>query len=238
MGKNPIYIRLLDEGGELVNSTDFCKTVVGRNLILESTGGYASNLNGKNESMNGNAKGMLFAMPSGSSGIFCLNTRVKMTPYEKWYDIKPSFKDLTVFGCHVYVLNSTVTHKALVDYCSQTDLRNIVTNSDIDRYFMGYTSNTTKVVLYWDPTTNTIKRTYHCFLDAFDTKVSPNQKHNPGALLLAECATGHQNIVPPNEADIQFQVSNFNIATSAFPASECSTFQVPIPPQGHHFICK
>eukprot|EP00978_Attheya_sp_CCMP212_P033515 scaffold135433_cov24-Attheya_sp.AAC.1 len=97
---------------------------------------------------------------------------------------------------------------------------------------MGY-SNTTKVVLYWDPTTNKIKHTHHCFLDEFDTKVSPNQKHNPGALLLAKCATGHQNFVPPNEADIQLQVSNFDIATSAFPASECSTLQVPIPPQGH-----
>eukprot|EP00978_Attheya_sp_CCMP212_P035013 scaffold150155_cov50-Attheya_sp.AAC.1 len=57
MGKNPIYIHV-DEGGELANSTDFCKAVVGLDLILETTGGYASNLNGKNESMNGNAKGM------------------------------------------------------------------------------------------------------------------------------------------------------------------------------------
>eukprot|EP00978_Attheya_sp_CCMP212_P015084 scaffold38787_cov47-Attheya_sp.AAC.1 len=41
--------------------------------------------------------------------------------------------------------------------------------------------------------------------------------------------------MPPNEAEIQFQVSNFDIAASAFPASECSTFQVSIPPQGHRF---
>eukprot|EP00978_Attheya_sp_CCMP212_P033185 scaffold132841_cov57-Attheya_sp.AAC.1 len=240
MGKNPIYIRV-DEGGELANSTDFCKAVVGLNLILETTGGYASNVNGKNESMNGNAKGMVrtfLQARSHSDDKWCiitriLNTQVKMTPYEKWHDIKPSFKELTVFGCHVYVLNAKVTRKAL-DSRTQTDLRDVVTNSDIDGYFMGY-SNTTKVVLYWNPTTNKIKCTHHCFLDEFDTEVSPNQKHNPGALLLAECATGHQNFVPPNEADIQFQVSNFDIATSAFPASECSTFQVPIPPQGHRF---
>eukprot|EP00978_Attheya_sp_CCMP212_P000292 scaffold531_cov30-Attheya_sp.AAC.1 len=217
-GKNPIYIRV-DEGGELANSTDFCKAVVGLDLILETTGGYASNLNGKNESMNDNAKGMVRTFLQARSHsddkwcfAFCyaiwiirriLNTRVKMTPYEKWHDIKPSFKGLTVFGCHVYIVHATVTQKAL-DSRTQTDLRDVVTNSNIDGYFMGY-SNTTKVILYWDPTTNKIERTHHCFLDEFDTKVSPNQKHNPGALLLAECATGHQHFVPPNEADIQFQ---------------------------------
>eukprot|EP00978_Attheya_sp_CCMP212_P031386 scaffold118389_cov51-Attheya_sp.AAC.3 len=238
-GKTHIFIPV-DEGGELTNSTDFCKAVVGLDLILKTTGGYASNLNGKNESMNGNAKDMVrtFLQDRSHSDdkwsfAFCyaiswiirhiLNTRVKMTPYEKRHNIKPSFKELTVFGCHVYILNATVTQNAL-DSRTQTDLRNVVTNSDIDGYFMGY-SSTTKVVLYWDPTTNKIKRTHHCFLDECDTKVSLNQKHNPDALLLAECATGHQHFVPPNEADIQFQVSNFDsIATSAFPASECSTF--------------
>jgi len=248
MGKTPLYIRV-DEGGELAKSAEFCRTVVGLNLILETTGGYASNLNGKIETMHGTSKDMTRALlqaRSHSDDKWCfaftyaifiirrtINSRIKMTPYEKWHSIKPSFKDLTVFGCHVYVLNATKSRKAL-DSRTQTDLRDIITNQDIDGYFMGY-SNTTKVVVYWDPTNNTIKRTHHCFLDEFDTRVSSKQKHTPGALLLAECATGHHNYVPPPPEDIHLTVSQFDIAKSAFPAEECHTYQVDIPPQGQRF---
>jgi hypothetical protein len=203
------------------------------NLVLETTGGYASKLNGKNESMNGNSKDMIRTFLQARSHsddkwcfAFCyaiwiirrvLNQRIKMTPYEKWHSVKPSFKDLTVFGCHVYILNATNSRKAL-DSRTQTDLRDIVTNQDIDGYFMGY-SNTTKVVLYWDPKTNKIKRTHHCFLDEFDTRVSSRQKLNPGALLLAENATGLHDSTPINPEDIEFKESHFDIATSVFPAS-------------------
>eukprot|EP00978_Attheya_sp_CCMP212_P028087 scaffold95999_cov85-Attheya_sp.AAC.1 len=239
MGKNPLYIRV-DEGGELANLTDFCRSVVSMNLILETTGGYVSKLNGKNESLNGYAKGMVqvFLMSRSHTDdkwcfAFCyaiwiirrvLNTRIKMTPYEKWHSIKPSFKDMTIFGCHVYALNATVTRKAL-DSRTQTDIRKIVTNQDIDGYFMGY-SNTTKVVLYWDPTTNKIKRTHHCFLDEFDTRVSSQQKHNPGAfLLVAENVTGHFNPTSLPPEDVHYRVSKFDIAKSTFPADECQTYQ-------------
>jgi hypothetical protein len=101
---------------------------------------------------------------------------------------------------------------------------------------MGY-SNTTKVVLYWDPTTNKIKRTaHHCFLDEFNTRVLSEQKHNQGALLLAENATGQVNPTPIQPADVHYRVYKFDIAKSAFPADECQTYQVTIPPQGHRFI--
>eukprot|EP00978_Attheya_sp_CCMP212_P016076 scaffold41833_cov35-Attheya_sp.AAC.4 len=211
MGKKPLYIRV-DEGGELAKSAEFCRTIV------DTTGGYASNLNEKIETMHGTSKHMTRALlqaRSHADDIWCfaftysifiisrtINSRIKMTPHKKWHSIKPSFKDLTVFGCHVYVLNATKTHKVL-DSITRTDLRDVITNHNIDVHFMGY-SNTTK-------------------------------KHTPGALLLAECATGHQNYVPPPPEDMHLTVSQFDVAKSAFPAKECHTYQVDIPPQGQRF---
>eukprot|EP00978_Attheya_sp_CCMP212_P001958 scaffold4052_cov64-Attheya_sp.AAC.7 len=222
MGKNPIYI-CVDESGELANSTDFCKTVVGLHLILEITGGYASNLNGKNESMNGNAKSMVrtfFQARSHSDDkwyfAFCyaiwiircvLNTQVKMTPYEKWHDIKPSFKDLTVCGCHVYVLNATVTRKAL-DSRTQTDLRDVVANSNINGYFMGY-NNTTKF--------HPIKSTIQVLFSLLNVRlVIKNLCLRMKPLFNFKFPTSilqHQHFLPQNAAH----------------------FQVPLPPQGHRF---
>jgi hypothetical protein len=138
-----------------------------------------------------------------------------------------------VFGCHVvYVLNTTHSCKAL-NSRTQTDLRDIVTNQGIDGYFMGY-ANTTKVVFYWDPKTNKIEQTHHCMLDEFDTRVSQDQKHSPGSLLLAKSTNGLHNSTPMSAKDIEFKVSHFDIATSTFPTSECETFTVPIPLQEGH----
>jgi hypothetical protein len=65
---------------------------------------------------------------------------------------------------------------------------------------------------------NKIKRTHHCALDEFDTQVSPDQKHRPGSLLLAEYANGLHDSTPVSAKDIEYR-----------------TFTITIPPQGHGF---
>jgi hypothetical protein len=115
-----------------------------------------------------------------------------------------------------------------------TDLRQIITENDVDGYFMG-DANTTKVIIYWDPKTNTIKRAHHCFVDEFKTRLLPKQRHTPGALLLAEAPGGHYYPTPPPPDEIQFQISSLDIQESPFPADEMHTFIVSIPPQGRLF---
>jgi hypothetical protein len=51
---------------------------------------------------------------------------------------------------------------------------------------------------------NKIKRTHHCALDEFDTQVSPDQKHRPGSLLLAEYANGLHDSTPVSAKDIEY----------------------------------
>jgi hypothetical protein len=48
MGKKPVFIRV-DEGGELGHSRDFCFLLQELGLILQTTGGFASSLNGKSK---------------------------------------------------------------------------------------------------------------------------------------------------------------------------------------------
>jgi hypothetical protein len=248
MGKKPVFIRV-DEGGELARSRDFCFLLQELGLILQTTGGYASSLNGKSEITHRLTKNMVRSMLQSrghqddkwcfaySYAIWLLrrllNRRVSKTPYEAWHNKKPSFKDMLIFGSVVYILNASVTRQAL-DARTMTDLRQILNENDVDGYFMGY-ANTTKVIVYWDPKTNTIKRAHHCFVDEFETRVSPHQRHTPGALLLAETPGGQYDPTPPPPDEIRFQISSFDIQESSFPADEMFSFQVSIPPQGRRF---
>jgi hypothetical protein len=140
---------------------------------------------------------------------------------------------MLIFGSVVNILNATVSRQAF-DAQTMTDLCKILNENDVDGYFMGY-ANTTKVIIYWDPKTNTIKRAHHCFVDEFETRVSPHQSHTPGALLLAEAPGGHYDPTPPPPDKVRFQISSFDIQTSPFPADEMHSFQISIPPQGRRF---
>eukprot|EP00978_Attheya_sp_CCMP212_P023543 scaffold72435_cov57-Attheya_sp.AAC.1 len=162
-----------------------------------------------------------------------LNCRVSKTPYKAWDNKKPSFKGMLIFGSVVYILNATVSRQAL-DARTMIDLYKILNKNDVDGCFMGY-ANTTKVIIYWDPKTNTIKRAHHFFVDKFETRVSPHQRHTPGALLLSEAPGGHYDPIPLPPDEVRFQISSFDIQTSPFPADEMHSFQISIPPKGRHF---
>eukprot|EP00978_Attheya_sp_CCMP212_P030984 scaffold115760_cov65-Attheya_sp.AAC.3 len=248
MGKKPVFIQV-DEGGELARSRDFCFLISELGLVLQTTGGYASSLNGKSEATHRLVKNMVRSMLQSrghQDDKWCyaysytlwllrrlLNRCVSNTPYEAWHNKKPSFKDMLIFGSVFYILNATVSRQAL-DARSMTDLCKILSENDVDGYFMGY-ANTMKIIIYWDPKTNIIKRAHHCFVDKFETRVSPHQRHTPGALLLTEAPGGHYDPIPPPPDNVRFQISSFNIQTSPFPADEMHSFQISIPPQGRRF---
>eukprot|EP00978_Attheya_sp_CCMP212_P004075 scaffold8800_cov58-Attheya_sp.AAC.4 len=135
-----------------------------------------------------------------------LNRHVFKTPYEAWHNKKPSFKDMLMFGSVVYILNATMSRQVL-DARTMIDLRKILNENDVDGYFMLGYANTTKVIIYWDPKTNIIKRSHHCFVDEFETRICPHQRHTPGALLLAEAPGGHYDPTPPSpqmKSDFKF----------------------------------
>lgn len=62
-----------------------------------------------------------------------------------------------------------------------------------DGFFMGY-PNTTKVVLYFDPESWKVKRTFHCIVDEFDIKLHPEESISLGTLMLQEYPSGVLNL--------------------------------------------
>lgn len=42
-----------------------------------------------------------------------LHTSLSTTPYEAWAGTKPTYEDMKIWGCHVYVVDTEASHKKL-----------------------------------------------------------------------------------------------------------------------------
>jgi hypothetical protein len=109
----------VDEDGALANSSEFCDFLLHRHIALQSTGGYASFLNGKIERPHRTIVQMVRAMllNSGLPDIlwcytaetatdiyrYTYHSAIKITPYEAWFGTKPHIDNLHVWGCYVYI---------------------------------------------------------------------------------------------------------------------------------------
>lgn len=107
----------VDEDGALANNSEFSDFLIDHSVTSESTGGYASFLNGKIERPHRTIGQMVRAMLLNSglpSNLWCYaaetaadiyrytyHSALKMTPYEAWYGVKPHINNLRVWGCHV-----------------------------------------------------------------------------------------------------------------------------------------
>lgn len=119
----------MDEDGALANSSKFCDFLVQHHISLETTGGYASFLNGKVERHHHTIAQMVRALLLNSglpSTLWCYaakattdiyhytyHSALQMTPYEAWYNTKPHIDNLGVWGCYVYVL---IPHPKKLDH--------------------------------------------------------------------------------------------------------------------------
>jgi hypothetical protein len=95
----------VDEDGALANISEFCDFLLQRHNYLETTGGYASFLNGKIESHHRTIGQMVHSMLLNSglpNNLWCFTAEaaadiyyytyrsaLQMTPHEAWYGTKP-----------------------------------------------------------------------------------------------------------------------------------------------------
>ena len=167
------YIRV-DEDKALANCTAFCKLLLLHNITLQTTGGYASSLNGKSESLNKVAKHTVstilsstnmdpifwcFAMSHGNNIIRCmsLNPSKSMTSKEAWSGKKPDWSEFRIPFCDLYVLDDTI------------DIGTARKHT-----FLTFGA-TTSIIYYWDATKRSIKRCHHGYFDDYSTsKTSSN----------------------------------------------------------------
>ncbi|MGB0424036.1 MAG: hypothetical protein ACPGED_06935, partial [Flavobacteriales bacterium] len=118
------FVRV-DEDGALARSTAYCKLLLNNTIKMQTTGGRASSLNGKSESLNKIAKHTVasilasanmdpmfwcFAMVHGNNVIrsLSLNPNKTMTAKEAWTAKKPKWSEFRIPFCDVYVLDETL----------------------------------------------------------------------------------------------------------------------------------
>ena len=164
------YVRV-DEDGALANSTEFCKLIMFHQITLQTTGGYASSLNGKSESLNKVAKFTVssilastqmepmfwcFALSHGNNIIrnMSLNPDKSMTSKQAWTGKKPNWSEFRIPFCDIYVLDSSLKI------------------GTAKRHTFLTFGATTSIIYYWDSNMRSIKRCHHAYFDEYSSSKS------------------------------------------------------------------
>jgi len=195
------YIRV-DEDKALANCTAFCKLLLLHNITLRTTGGYASSLNGKSESLNKAAKHTVFIILSSSTNMdpifwrfamshgnniirnMSLNPSKSMTSKQAWSGKKPDWSEFRIPFCDIYVLDNTM---------------NIGTAKK--HTFLSFGA-TTSIIYYWDANKRSIKRCHHGYFDDYSTSKSPSHYSLSEKLL-------HDHNITTNDIKISQKYSSY-----------------------------
>ena len=110
----PIFLVRFDEGGELAHSQ-----LISLNIIMQTTGGFSSNLLGKDERQQRTISEMITSMLYSANlppqyWYFAImyaiylkrrwcNYPDSVAPYEKWFGTKPSFQHIHIFGAPITI---------------------------------------------------------------------------------------------------------------------------------------
>ena len=251
-GRNIQALRL-DEGGELARSSDFMSVAHHLDLVVESTGGYTSSLNGKAERPFRTIKNMIRVQLMSRAiddKLWCCcfqysiwllrrlyNRTINDIPILLWFNnnIQLHHKEFLIFGCKVYIVNSNdkkpaLSPRTLRDPRKFTNATSVQLDQQADGYFVGYGA-TTKVMLVYNPTTHRIQRTHHAYADPFDIRLHQNEKLTPGSLHLREYPNGLYNPSPINKDNLDLIESHLDLKDSPFNVDDIFTITITLPLQ-------
>ena len=172
---NKVAFIRVDEYGALAVSSEFMRTCHNMNIIVHTTGGDASSLNGKSKSPNKTLANITRALLLKSSHkkelwFFAYQYAIWISrrtenilrddvPYFLWHGIRPSYKHIKIWGVRVYIINGRATIKKL-NYRSHRG------------YFMVYVANT-GVIVYWKPEQPfIIHRAHLVWFDEYNSRLS------------------------------------------------------------------
>ena len=164
------------------------------NIIVHTTGGYASFLNGIIESPNNTLSNITRALLLNSNHkkeLWCFVYQYSIwishlnenrlrgdVPYLIWHGTRPSYKHIKIWGVRVYIINGRSKRKNIYDRPHRV-------------YFMGYAA-TAGFILYWktyQPFVICID--HHVWFDGYNSLLSIEDNHTPGSLLLRQYPEGH-----------------------------------------------
>ena len=115
----------------------------------------------------------------------------------------------------VYIINGSATRKKLDDRSHRG-------------YFMGY-SATTGVIIYWKPDqTFLIHRSHHVCFDEYNSRLSIEDKHTPGYLLLRKYPEGHIH-----DSDLLNMIPcEIDLTYNTFSDDTIIKYDIELPPSG------
>ena len=216
-----------DEGGELARSQQVCQLLSNLNIIMQTTGGYSSGLLGKDERQHRTVAEMITSMlytANLPTTYWCFaimyamyikrrwcNYPNSVTPYEKWFGSKPSFKEIHIFGAPITITDEN---------CSKEEPRNHVGR------FLGFGSSSA-VIIYEDIKSGKIKRARNCRIDDYFSLATTHPKLICPASKLIHAASTNSDVPSlPN------YFPHLEIVPSPFQQHELYTYQVTIPSSG------
>ena len=189
----------VDEDKSLANCTEFCQLLHKHHVRLQGTGGYASDKNGKAESLNKSLKYATIAALTNANmpvDFWCfamqhcntiirnmsLNPTKTKTSYEAWTNKRPNWNEFRIPFCNVYIV---------------TNLDDITSNK---RYTFLAFGPSTSIVYYWDSQTKRVKMGHHAYFDDHSSG-RPQPESTPGSRLLHDESSTLQDL-KLNEVDI------------------------------------
>ena len=193
-----------DEDGAFVRSTEFCKILYkSLGIVLQSTGGYASTINGKAESPHMTIKRMIRAMLIGASmlDIFwcfagqyaanihnnCINRITGKPPALGFAKKLVPVTQIFPFGSRVRIIKDLTSQRALAArtagdlrsplgsaiYPAEVD--NLPSTGAYDALFLGWSSNPAVSLLYKQgDKSNRILRGHHIIVDPYGVSHNPS----------------------------------------------------------------
>ena len=132
---------------------------------------------------------------------------------------KTFIKKIKIWGVRVYIINGHATRKKLDDISHRG-------------YFMGYAA-TTGVIIYWKPDqTFIIHKAHNIWFDAYNYRLSIEDKHTPGSLLLWQYPEGHIH-----DSDLLNLISfKLDLTSTPFSDEAMITYDIELPTSGKKLV--
>ena len=256
--KYPVLRIRVDEGGELARSTSFLKTLVDvLHVVIETTGGYNSENNGKVEAAHRPAKRgvRMMLMTAGLSDRFwcfalqyqtfiknnSIHSQTKQVP-EHHFNSRSSLYPLSnipIFGARARIVRKTKELQALEPRTGGDPrlISNFVPDADLPRQplshdgiFVGF-ANHPRVMLVWEPKKHRISRVAHGIVDEFAGNLK-DDKLSPAEFLLRNhpFALDSSNEAFNEKVSELVTESQLTFIRNPFDSSKCFTINVTLPP--------